>query len=108
MLHRKNRSLCGGFFWAILPHVTFVPLGNAGAQRKEFDMSAAMANPHDHHHSFPELVKDLVNSWMHRLSEYRARQRRISVLYSLDDRELADFGVSRCDRDAIAHGTFRR
>ena len=112
MLHRKNRIDYGGFFWAMLPHVTFVPhgipLGNAGAQRKEIDMPAAMAHSHHHHHGFTELVKEMVGSWMHRLSEYRAYQRRMDVLYSLDDRELADFGVSRCDLDAIAHGTFRR
>ncbi|MCB9960104.1 MAG: DUF1127 domain-containing protein [Rhodospirillaceae bacterium] len=108
MLHRKKPSPLWGFFWAILTHVTFVPLGNAGAQRKEKDMPAALAHPHRNPHSITELVKELVGSWMHRLADHREFRRRMAVLYSLDDRELSDFGVSRCDRDAIAHGTFRR
>jgi uncharacterized protein YjiS (DUF1127 family) len=34
---------------------------------------------------------------LNRLAEYRRRQRALEELYSLDDRSLADIGITRSD-----------
>jgi len=34
---------------------------------------------------------------LHRLADYRRRQRALEELYALDDRSLADIGISRSD-----------
>ena len=53
-------------------------------------------------------AKELFAAAKAALSEGLAYRRRMAELQDLDERELTDIGIGRCDFDAIARGTYQR
>ena len=51
---------------------------------------------------FSGIISALVSVLVARLQAYRAYRLRLQTLESLDDRELDELGISRCDIDQIA------
>jgi uncharacterized protein YjiS (DUF1127 family) len=50
------------------------------------------------------MVQYIIKSW----SEWRKERKAISELSSMNDRDLADLGISRCDIPALVRGSMRK
>jgi uncharacterized protein YjiS (DUF1127 family) len=63
-----------------------------------------MARPNASIGSFGRVLSSLKDA----LAERRLRRQTIRELSKCSDRELADMGISRCDFEEIARGTYQR